>query len=241
MSGFKDILRETTLSSVPSTRAVNAPIEGTNVIKERTGAAASGTTSLVVDGGTQGIRVGDIVVGAGIPAATTVSAVNHDTSTVTLSATTTAALTATTATVPGTKVTFLASSHTTGTASASSTSLVVADATNIAVGDAVFGTGIASGATVSAISGTTVTLSANTTAAISGGEINFVDADGLGAQVLNNGAVAAGATTIVVDANTNISVGDIVEVAGVTAGTTVTNVKWNYNNYKCSYYCCYSR
>ena len=39
MSGFKDILRETTLSSVPSTRAVNAPIEGTNVIKERTGAA----------------------------------------------------------------------------------------------------------------------------------------------------------------------------------------------------------
>ena len=224
MSGFKDVLRETTLSSVPSTRAVNAPIEGTNVIKERTGAASSGTTSLVVDGGTQGIRVGDIVVGAGIPAATTVSAVNHSTSTVTLSASTTAALTATTATVPGTKVTFLASSHTTGTASASSTSLVVADATNIAVGDAVFGTGIASGATVSAISGTTVTLSANTTAAISGGEINFVDADGLGAQVLNNGAVAAGATTIVVDANTNISVGDIVEVAGVTAGTTVTNV-----------------
>ena len=44
-------------------------------------------------------------------------------------------------------------------------------------------------------------------------------------KFLNNGAVAqAGATTIVVDANTNISVGDIVEVAGVTAGTTVTNV-----------------
>ena len=45
-------------------------------------------TSLVVDGGTQGIRIGDIVVGAGIPAGTTVSAVNHDTSTVTLSANT---------------------------------------------------------------------------------------------------------------------------------------------------------
>ena len=69
-----------------------------------------------------------------------------------------------------------------------------------------------------------MTLSANTTAAISGGEINFVDADGLGAQVLNDGAVAAGATTIVLDAITNISVGDIVEVAGVTAGTTVTAI-----------------
>ena len=86
MSGFKDVLRNTTLSSVPSTRATNAPIEGTNVIYEKTGASTSGTTSLVVDGGTNGIRVGDIVVGAGIPAATLVSAINHDTSTVTLSA-----------------------------------------------------------------------------------------------------------------------------------------------------------
>jgi flagellar hook protein FlgE len=42
--------------------------------------------------------------------------------------------------------------------------------------------------------------------------------------MLLNGAVALGATTVVVDANTNISVGDIVEVAGVTAGTTVTAI-----------------
>ena len=42
--------------------------------------------------------------------------------------------------------------------------------------------------TVSAISGTTVTLDGEI--AINGGDINFVDADGLGAQVLNNGAVA---------------------------------------------------
>ena len=79
MSDFKDILRNTTLSAVPSTRATNAPIEGTNVIYEKTGAAASGGTALVVDGGTTGIRVGDIVVGTGIPAATYVSAINHDT------------------------------------------------------------------------------------------------------------------------------------------------------------------
>ena len=44
----------------------------------------------MVDGGTQGIRIGDIVVGAGIPAATYVAAVNHDTSTVTLSTASTA-------------------------------------------------------------------------------------------------------------------------------------------------------
>ena len=71
----------------------------------------------------------------------------------------------------------------------------------------------------------TVTLSATTRSAnVFGGEIKFIDADGLGAQVLINGAVAEAATTIVVDAGTNISVGDIVEVAGVTAGTTVTGI-----------------
>ena len=99
-------------------------------------------------------------MGTGISAGTYVSAVNNDTSTVTLSAVTTAALTAKTSTVDGTKVTFLASSHTTGTADNSSTTLTVADGTNIAIGDRVFGTGIASGAYVTAISGTTVTLSA---------------------------------------------------------------------------------
>jgi flagellar hook protein FlgE len=224
MSDFKDILRNTTLSAVPSTRVTNAPIEGTNVIYEKTGAAAAGGTALVVDGGTTGIRVGDIVVGTGIPAATYVSAINHDTSTVTLSAATTAALTGATTTVAGTKVSIMSSNHTTGTGATGQTGIVVADATNIAVGDLVYGTGIANGTTVAAVSGTAITLSANTTAAIYGGELNFVDGDGLGAQVLNNGAVAQGATTMVVDANTNISVGDVVEVAGVTAGTTVTNV-----------------
>ncbi|MDB2584599.1 flagellar hook-basal body complex protein, partial [Alphaproteobacteria bacterium] len=224
MSDFKDILRNTTLSSVPSTRATNAPSEGTNVIYEKTGASTAGTTALVVDGGTNGIRVGDIVVGAGITAGTYVSAINHDTSTVTLSAVTTANLTGTTTTATGTKVSFMSSNHTIGTGATGQTGIVVADATNIAVGDLVYGTGIANGTTVAAVSGTAITLSANTTAAIYGGELNFVDGDGLGAQVLNNGAVAQGATTMVVDANTNISVGDVVEVAGVTAGTTVTNV-----------------
>ena len=70
----------------------------------------------MVDGGTQGIRIGDKVVGAGIPAATYVAAVNHDTSTVTLSTASTADLLGSTTTTTGTKVTFLASSHTTGTA-----------------------------------------------------------------------------------------------------------------------------
>jgi hypothetical protein len=57
MSGFKDILRNTTLSSVPSTRATNAPSEGTNVIHEKTGASTAGTTALVVDGGTNGLEL----------------------------------------------------------------------------------------------------------------------------------------------------------------------------------------
>ena len=224
MSGFTDILRNTTLTAVPSTRATNAPIEGTNVIYEKTGASTSGTTALVVDGGTNGIRVGDVVVGAGIPAGTSVSAVNNSTSTITLSAATTANLTASTTAVVGTKVSFLSSSHTTGSVTTGTTGLVVADATNIAVGDLVYGTGIAANTTVAAITGTSVTLSANATATVVGGEINFVDGDGLGAQVLLNGAEAIGQTQIVVDANTNVSVGDIVEVAGVTAGTTVTAI-----------------
>ncbi|MDB9870867.1 flagellar hook-basal body complex protein [Alphaproteobacteria bacterium] len=224
MSGFTDILRNTTLTAVPSTRATNAPIEGTNVIYEKTGASTAGTTALVVDGGTNGIRVGDVVVGAGIPAGTRVSAVNNATSTITLSAATTANLTASTTAVVGTKVSFLSSSHTTGSVTTGTTGLVVADATNIAVGDLVYGAGIPANTTVAAVSGTAITLSGNATATVVGGEINFTDGDGLGAQVLLNGPEAIGQTQIVVDANTNISVGDIVEVAGVTAGTTVTAI-----------------
>ena len=98
ISGFTDILRNTTLTSVPSTRStaggtadangatVAAPIPGLNVIYEKTGAVTGSSTALVVDGGTQGIRIGDKVVGKGITNATYVTAVNHDTSTVTLSA-----------------------------------------------------------------------------------------------------------------------------------------------------------
>ena len=224
MSGFTDILRNTTLASVPTTRATNAPIEGTNVIYEKTASGALSQTNLVVDGGTNGIRIGDIVVAAGIPAGTTVVAVNDSTSTVQISTAPIVALVATTTTAAGTKVSFLSSSHTTGSVTSGTQGLVVADGTNIAVGDAVFGTGIATGTTVSAVSGTSITLSANATANVVGGDINFTDADGLGGQVLLNGAVALGATTVVVDLITNISVGDIVEVAGVTAGTTVTAI-----------------
>ena len=224
MSGFTDILRSTTITAVPATAGRTAGTAGTNVIYERTAAGATGQNLLTVDGGTKGIRVGDIVVGAGIPAGTSVAAITSDTQ-VQISNNPTVALTGATGTTAGTKVTFLASNHTTGTGTAGTTALTVTDATNIAVGDLVFGGNIAAGTTVAAINGTAVTLSGNITPNnIVGGEVSFVDADGLGAQVLNNGAVALGATDIVVDANTNISVGDIVEVAGVTVGTTVTNI-----------------
>ena len=235
MSNFTDILRSTTLTSVPTTRSTAggtvdanaattaAPIPGTNVIYEKTGAATSGGTALVVDGGSHGIKVGDIIVGAGIPASTYVSAVDHDTSTVTLSAATTAALTGVTSTLAGTKVTFLASSHTTGIADNASPALTVADATNIAVGDRVFGTGIAAGAYVTAVTGTAVTLSANTTAAIVGDEVTFSDLEGLGVATTATQATV-GSTNIVVALATNIQVGDIVEATGITAGTTVTAI-----------------
>ncbi len=62
---------------------------------------------------------------------------------------------------------------TTGTASSGSTSLTVADATDVNVGQGVFGTGIPTGATVTAVSGTTVTLSAATSAALTAGAVNF--------------------------------------------------------------------
>ncbi|MDC1133944.1 flagellar hook-basal body complex protein [Alphaproteobacteria bacterium] len=236
ISGFTDILRNTTLTSVPSTRStaggtadangatVAAPIPGLNVIYEKTGAVTGSSTALVVDGGTQGIRIGDKVVGKGITNATYVTAVNHDTSTVTLSAAAGSTLLATTATTPGDKVTFLSSSHTTGTQGTVGPTIVVADATNIAVGDRVYGTGIASGAYVTAISGTTVTMSANTTASIYGGELNFVDIEGLGVATTTDGVEAVGQTIITVTAANNIQVGDVVEAVGVTAGTTVTAI-----------------
>mgnify|MGYP007000459927 len=66
-----------------------------------------GQTALTVDGGTKGIRVGDKVVGKGITNATYVSAVNHDTSTVTLSAAAGSTLAGVSATTDGDKVAFL--------------------------------------------------------------------------------------------------------------------------------------
>ncbi len=226
MSDFTDILRSTTLTATPATAGRTAGTAGTNVIYERTAAGATNSDLLTVDGGTKGIRIGDRVVGAGITAGTRVIAITNDRQ-LQLSANPTAVLNANSATAAGTKVTFLASSHTTGTVDVTggtATTLAVLDATNIAVGDAVFGTNIPANTTVTGITGTTITLSNAATADIVGGELSFVDEDGLGAQVLINGEVAEGATNITVDANTNISVGDIVEVAGVTVGTTVTAI-----------------
>ncbi len=224
MSGFTDVLRSTTLTAVPATAGRTAGTAGTNVIYERTAAGATNSNLLTVDGGTKGIRVGDRVVGAGITAGTTVTAITSETQ-VQLSANPNEALTAASATAAGSKVAFLASNHTTGTGTAGQTGLTVTDATNIAAGDLVFGTNIPNGTTVASISGNSVVLSANIAGTgIVGGEVSFVDADGLGASVENSAAVAAGATIIAVDANTNISVGDVVEVAGVTAGTTVTAI-----------------
>ncbi len=224
MSGFKDILRSTTLSAVPATAGRTAGTAGTNVIYERTAAGTTGSNLLTVDGGTKGIRIGDRVVGAGITAGTRVTAITSETQ-VQLSANPNEALTAASATVAGSKVAFLASNHTTGTGTNGQTGLTVTDATNIAAGDLVFGTNIPDGTTVASISGNSVVLSANIAGTgIVGGEVSFVDADGLGASVENSAAVAVGATVIAVDANTNISVGDIVEVAGVPVGTTVTTI-----------------
>ena len=224
MSGFKDVLRSTSLTAVPATAGRTAGTAGTNVIYERTAEGATNTDLLTVDGGTKGIRVGDRVVGPGITAGTSVIAITSETK-VQLSANPNEALIAATATVAGSKVAFLASNHTTGTGTAGGTALTVTDATNIAAGDLVFGTNIPAGTTVASISGTSVVLSANITGTgIVGGEVSFVDADGLGASVENSAAVAVGATIIAVDANTNISVGDIIEVAGVTVGTTVTAI-----------------
>ena len=155
--------------------------------------------------------------------ATYVAAVNHDTSTVTLSTASTADLLGSTTTTTGTKVTFLASSHTSGTTASGGTSLVVADATNIAVGDRVYGTNMHGSARVTAISGTTVTLSNGATAAVNGDPLSFVDIEGLGVASTATQATV-GATTIVVAAATNIQVGDVVEGTGITAGTTVTGI-----------------
>ncbi|OUW59654.1 MAG: hypothetical protein CBD59_00220, partial [Alphaproteobacteria bacterium TMED199] len=251
MTGFKDILRNTTLSAVPSTRSVAggtadanaytaaADIPGTNVIYEKTGTLGVSDATLEVEGGTKGIRVGDLVVAKGIIAGTRVNSIDHDTSTITLSNNSnTLALAPATATTAGDKIAFLASAHTSGTGASGQKVITVTDATNISEGDLVYGRNIASGAYVTAVSGTSVTINANILASsdsggsapsgIFGDELNFVDNEGLGVATKQNGGNAAlGATTLTVAANTNIQVGDVVEVAGVPAGTTVTNINTN--------------
>ncbi|MDB0048677.1 flagellar hook-basal body complex protein, partial [Alphaproteobacteria bacterium] len=100
---------------------------------------------------------------------------------------------------------------------------------NIAIGDLVYGRNITVGTRVTAVSGTTITISAannngSTPNALSGEELNFVDIEGLGVATTTDGVEAVGQTILTVTAANNIQVGDVVEAAGVTAGTTVTAI-----------------
>jgi gliding motility-associated-like protein len=122
--------------------------------------AAPGSTNLTVNFADR-IVVGQIVVGPGIPAATTVSSISG--TTVTVSNATAAALS-------NTQIYFLPATTSiaipTGTAASGATSLTVSSATGVAVGQAVVGVGIAPNTMVNAVSGTTITLSVPTTAAL---------------------------------------------------------------------------
>jgi hypothetical protein len=96
---------------------------------------------------------------------------------------------------------------TTATASSGSTSLTVASAPGITVGQAVFGSGIASGTTVSNVSGTTVTLSLSATSSLSGTAVSFSNLVSI---------VVSGSLATVNYLAHNIPIGTAIRISGAT-------------------------
>lgn len=138
--------------AAPVTTNVTLTAAQTQNVTLTTGSATATPTSLT------NLAVGQAVTGTGIPASTTVTAIDHVDGTITLSAAATA--------TGSESLTF-----------AALTTATPASMTGLAVGQTVSGTGITAGTTVTAVGATTITLSAVPTT--SGVEsLTFTDASG---------------------------------------------------------------
>lgn len=107
--------------------------------------------------------------------------------------------------------------YTSAFGTAGATTITVSQVTGLAVGQYVSGTGIANGATITAIAGTTVTLSIANTAAVSGA----ITVSAL-APVTATGSV--GSFTITVSNAAGLTVGQTISATGIAAGTTISAI-----------------
>jgi len=175
-----------------------------------TGTTTAGSNTITSVSSTTGVAVGALAVGTGIPAGTTITAIN---STVTFTGTTTTGNTSinTTTTFTGT------------TTTGSNVITSVSSTTGVAVGGLVSGTGIPTGTAITAINSTagTITLSVNATASGSTTITSVYIPTGVavGAPISGNG-IPAGTTITAV----NSTAGTLTLSASATASgpTTVT-------------------
>ena len=169
---------------------------------------------------TTGLTGGQFLVGANIPANTTIQSVNGLTITLSAAATATAAAPVT-VTINGNSFTAVTTNN-----SALLTS-VLPNLTGVAVGQAVSGTGIPSGTTVAAIGGLTVTMSASATATVS-------SAENISSQQYISqfqGVVITGSSTItqVQAVSGTLAIGQPLNGTGIAPGTTITQTNLTGN------------
>ena len=192
----------TTISAINSSTQVTLSQSATT-----NGSSTLTFTSPVVTGlsSTANLFVGESVTGTGIPAGTTISAINSST-----------------------QITLSQSATTNGSSSLTFSSPVVtglSSTTNLLVGETVTGTGIPAGTTIAAInSSTQITLSQGATA---GGStsLTIISPTVTGLTTVLTGNTTSGSPTVTgLSTTTNLVVGEPVSGTGIPSGTTITQI-----------------
>jgi hypothetical protein len=183
-------------AGIPINAVVTAATNATSATA--TGVVTSGSKTIGTVSNTTGLAIGQIITGTGIAANTVITGVTSNTITIS------AAATASSTVAPTGVVTAL-----------SPTVTAVSSLTGVLVGQPVSGTGIPTGATVTAISTTlnTITMSANATATstVTAGSVTGITT--AGSPVLTT-----------VSTVTGVLVGQAISGAGIPTGTTVAAI-----------------
>ena len=111
--------------------------------------------------------------------------------------------------------------YTTATGTVGTNTITVSQTVGLAVGQTVAGTGIAVGATITAIAGSIVTLSLNNTGAVTGGAISIFS---LAPPTLTGNV---GQSTVTVSSSAGLYVGQSISGTGIASGAMITAISGN--------------
>jgi autotransporter-associated beta strand protein len=181
-----------------------------NLVIPTVNATTASNSNIVTVSGVVGLYPGEQVIGAGIPAGTTIASINGNSVTLSQNATASGST--------GLGVILIAPVITVNTTSAS-TSVTVPSTASLAVGQQVFGTGIPVGATITAITnGTTFTLSAAATATATGVNATVVN--------MSDAIEVASGDTLTLNSAFGAGSGSFIKLDDGTLAINASNASW---------------